>query len=67
MYQAIIIACMVGAPAECITLETQRWHETERTCKADALFMAQKVHVYMRGYKASRWDCRHLPKGALTR
>jgi lysozyme family protein len=68
MYQAIIIACLIGGTTDqCITLETQRWHETERACKADALTMAQKVHIYMRGYKATRYNCRALPKGILSK
>lgn len=70
MYQAIIVACLVSTAPACpnpITLETQRWHETERECKADALAMAERVHRYMEGYKGKSWRCRYMPEGVLTR
>lgn len=67
MYQSIIVACLIGGTTDqCVTLETQRWHETERECKADALAMARTVHQYMKGYKASSYRCRALPDGVLT-
>jgi len=66
MYQAVIIACLINAPSQCVTLETQRWHETERACQSDAFAMAEQVHKYMSGYKASKWRCRFLQKGMLT-
>jgi len=68
MYQSIIIACLIGGtPNQCITLESQSWHDTERECKTNALQMAKTVHKHMRGYKASSYRCRALPDGVLTR
>mgnify|MGYP003133822014 FL=1 len=71
MYQAIVIACLIGTSAvqreQCTYLEAQRWHDSERACQAYALELAGRVHTYMRGYKAVGWSCKVLPKGVLSR
>jgi len=71
MYQAIVIACLVGTSAvqreQCTFLEAQRWQDTERACKSYALTLAERVHKYMPGYKPVGWSCKPLPRGVLSR
>jgi len=71
MYQAIVIACLIGTSAvqreQCTFLEAQRWQDTERACKSYALTLAERVHKYMPGYKPVGWSCKPLPKGVLSR
>jgi len=71
MYQAIVIACLIGTSAvqreQCTFLEAQRWQDTERACKSYALTLAERVHKYMPGYKPVGWSCKPLPRGVLSR
>lgn len=71
MYQAIVIACLIGTSAvqreQCTFLEAQAWQESEHMCQRYALVMAQKVHIHMPGYKPVGWSCKPLPKGVLSR
>ena len=69
MYQAIVIACLIGTSAvqreQCTFLEAQKWHDTEKSCMSHAFVLAERVHVHMRGYKAVGWSCKPLPKGVF--
>ena len=71
MYQAVVIACLIGTSAvqreQCTYLEAQRWQDTERACKSHALTLAERVHKHMPGYKPIGWSCKPLPKGVLSR
>ena len=71
MYQAIVIACLIGTSAvqreQSTFLEAQKWQDTERACKAHALVLAERVHIHMRGYEAVGWSCKAMPKGVLSR
>lgn len=71
MYQAVVIACLIGTSAvqrdQCTFLEAQQWQESEHMCKRHALVLAQRVHKHMRGYEAVGWSCKPLPKGVLSR
>ena len=71
MYQAIVIACLIGTSAgqreQCTFLEAQKWHDTERACMSHAFVLAERVHTHIRGYKAVGGSCKPLPKGVLSR
>ena len=53
MYQAIVVACLIGSnilqKEQCTSLEAQKWQGTESACQSHALFLAEKVHIYMKG------------------
>tara|TARA_R100000234_G_scaffold39298_1_gene23405 strand:+ start:6121 stop:6336 length:216 start_codon:yes stop_codon:yes gene_type:complete len=71
MYQAIVVACLIGSnilqKEQCTSLEAQKWQGTESACQSHALFLAEKVHIYMKGYKPVSWSCKALPKGVLSK
>ena len=67
MWQALLTVCFIDAMSQCITLESQKWHMTERQCKNDAFQMAEKIHFYMKSHKPVRYDCRKLKAGMLTK
>lgn len=71
MYQAVVIACLVGTSAvqrdQCTFLEAQKWQDNERSCRQHALVLAERVHRYMHGYEAVGWSCKPLPRGVLSR
>ena len=71
MYQAIVIACLIGTSAvqreQCTFLEAQMWHESEQMCQRHDLVLSERVHRYMKGYKPVAWSCKPLPRGVLSR
>jgi len=71
MYQALIMACVIGTSnmtgTFCKQLESQTWQDTEQSCQSHALVLAERVHKYMPGYKPVGWTCRVMPKGVLSR
>jgi hypothetical protein len=71
MYQAVVVACLIGTSAvqrdQCTFLEAQKWQDNERACKQHALVLAERVHIHMKGYKPVGWSCKPLPKGVLSR
>ena len=71
MYQAVVIACLIGTSAvqreQCTFLEAQKWQDNERACKQHALALAERVHKYMPMHKPVGWSCKPLPKGVLSR
>jgi len=67
MWQALVTACMISSMSECLIFEDQSWHDTERTCKSRAFEMASDVHKYMKKYKPTKYQCRKLKGGMLTR
>ena len=71
MYQAVVIACVIGASAvqreQCTFLEAQKWHDSEGACKQHALILAERVYRYMPGYEAVGWSCKPMPRGVLSR
>ncbi|HAU27642.1 MAG TPA: hypothetical protein DCW49_09705 [Alteromonas australica] len=66
MYQAVIVACLLSNPGECIYIEAQSWHSTERACQSEAINLASKVHIYMPLYKPMQFICKELKKGSLS-
>tara|TARA_R100001509_G_scaffold163595_1_gene138533 strand:- start:4260 stop:4478 length:219 start_codon:yes stop_codon:yes gene_type:complete len=71
MYQAVVIACLIGTSAvqreQCTFLEAQKWQDNERACKQYALVLAERVHKHMPMHKPVGWSCKPLPKGVLSR
>lgn len=68
MFQAIVYVCLMTNPDYCIMLEDQRGpYESERVCKSRAMQMSSDVHIHMKGYKPTRWQCRTLAPGMLTK
>ena len=67
MYLALVWACLVNQPGYCKVLEDQRGpYNSYEKCEARAYEMSEAVHIHMKGYKATRWKCKALPKGQLT-
>jgi|DEB0MinimDraft_4_1074332.scaffolds.fasta_scaffold07351_2 hypothetical protein len=67
MFQAILFVCLISDPTHCLILEDQRGpYKTYERCETRAYEMSRMVHIKMRGYKPTKWNCRSLPKGALT-
>jgi|TARA_E500000318_G_scaffold62317_1_gene57712 hypothetical protein len=71
MYQAVVIACLIGTSAvqrdQCTFLEAQKWQDNERACKQHALVLAERVHKHMPMHKPVGWSCKPLPEGVLSR
>ena len=67
MFQALVLACMVLQPDQCLQLEDQRGpYKTYERCEARVYEMSRVVHIYLKGYKPVSWKCVPLPKGKLS-
>jgi len=67
MWQALVTVCFIEAMTQCVVLESQQWFETEGRCRVRALEMAGDVHKYMKSHKPTKYKCRKLAGGMLTR
>lgn len=67
MYIALVVACLISDPNQCVGLEDQRGpYSTYERCEARALEMSQAVHVWMAGFKPRYWQCKPVKKGQLS-
>tara|TARA_R110000796_G_scaffold17588_8_gene54005 strand:+ start:500 stop:703 length:204 start_codon:yes stop_codon:yes gene_type:complete len=67
MFKAIVLACSISAPADCL-----EWHDslgpykTEGRCEARAFEMARQINEAVPDTMARRWRCQLLKKGQLS-
>ena len=67
MWQALVTVCLIQSMSDCLILEDQGWYESEMRCQKRALEMASDVNRYMKSHKPTRYECRKLKGGMLTR
>jgi hypothetical protein len=67
MYMALVLACLISDPNQCLVLEDQRGpYKTYERCEARALEMSQAIHLTMSGFKPYQWKCKPVAKGQLS-
>jgi hypothetical protein len=67
VFEALVLACLIGDPTDCIQLENTRHPlRTYAQCEARAMEMGSAVNKYMTGYKAISWKCTPLQQGKFT-
>jgi len=67
MYMALVLACLISDPNQCLVLEDQRGpYKTYERCEARALEMSQAIHISMSGFKPRQWKCKSVVKGQLS-
>jgi len=67
MYQAVVIACMIAAPDQCIKFENSRFPlETRKACESRAMQMANDIDQMLTNLRAIKWRCYELREGNFT-
>ena len=69
MFQAIVIACALGDPTNCIKFENDNLRfplETRAACERRAMQMAADVDRLISDMRAIAWRCQKLKEGSFT-
>ena len=66
MFKALVLACLVSNPEQCIEFENARHPlTTYEQCKARAMEMGNDINR-MTSFKAISWKCLPMKQGRLT-
>lgn len=67
MFQAIVIACSLAVPDQCMRFENSRFPlETRQACEARAMQMANDIDRLIKDMRAVSWRCFKLKDGSFT-
>jgi len=66
MFKAIVLACVIGAPTDCLEYHSFIYSETKEQCKSRALQMAQDLGE-IANLMPKKWRCQKLKEGQLTK
>ena len=66
MFKAVVLACIIGAPTECVEFHDIRGpYSTERECRSRAMEMSRDVGE-IANLMPIKWRCDLLKKGMLS-
>jgi hypothetical protein len=65
MFKAIVLACVIGAPTDCIEFHSIIYSETKQTCKTRALEMSRDIGELV-NLMPMKWRCQPLKEGQLA-
>jgi len=66
MFKAVVLACIIGAPTECVEFHDIRGpYSTERECRNRAMEMSRDVGE-IANLMPIKWRCDLLRKGMLS-
>lgn len=65
MFKAIVLACVIGAPTDCIEFHSIIYSETKQTCKTRALEMSRDIGE-IANLMPMKWRCQPLKEGQLA-
>jgi hypothetical protein len=65
MFKAIVLACVIGAPTDCIEFHSIIYSETKQTCKTRALEMSRDIGELI-NLMPMKWRCQPLKEGQLA-
>ena len=65
MFKAIVLACVIGAPTDCIEFHSIIYSETREACRSRAMTMAKDVGE-IANLMPKQWRCQPLKEGQLT-
>jgi hypothetical protein len=65
MFKAIVLACVIGAPTDCIEFHSIIYSETREACRSRAMTMAKDVGELV-NLMPMKWRCQRLAEGQLS-
>ncbi len=68
MFKAIVLACAIATPTECIEFHDTRGpvYPTQEACRERAMEMARDIGEMVHGLRPVKWMCKPLRKGMLS-
>jgi len=68
VFKALVLACAIAAPSECIEFEDTRGpiYSTKEACRERAMEMARDIGEMAHGLRPVKWKCKPLGKGMLS-
>jgi len=60
-----VLACVIGAPTDCIEFHSIIYSETKQTCKTRALEMSRDIGELV-NLMPMKWRCQPLKEGQLA-
>ena len=67
MFKAIVLACAIAAPTECIEFhDTRGPYASQAECEKRAMSMGRDIGEMAHGLMPISWKCKQLRKGMLS-
>tara|TARA_R110000868_G_C10436491_1_gene724926 strand:- start:105 stop:314 length:210 start_codon:yes stop_codon:yes gene_type:complete len=69
MFKVLVTVCMINSPAQCAIIENTEYpvvYETFESCKERALKIGSDVPIYLKGWRAIRWQCKKVNEGKFV-
>jgi hypothetical protein len=67
MFKAIVLACVIGVPTECVEFhDTRGPYKSEAECEKRAMEMGRDIGEMAHNLMPVRWQCKPLRKGMLS-
>jgi hypothetical protein len=68
MFKAIVLACAIANPTDCIEFHDTRGpvYSTQEACRERAMEMARDIGEMAHGLMPISWKCKPLRKGMLS-
>lgn len=67
MFKAIVLACAIAAPTECVEFhDTRGPYENQKKCKERAMEMSRDIGEMGYGLMPIKWQCKPLREGMLS-
>ena len=67
MFKAIVLACAIANPADCIEFhDTRGPYDTRAACERRDMEMGRDVGEMTHGLMPKKWRCQALKKGMLS-
>jgi len=65
VFKAIVLACVIGAPTECVEFHSYIYSETREDCRKRAFEMSRDIGE-IANLMPMRWRCQQLAEGQLS-
>lgn len=65
MFKAILLACVIGSPTDCVEFHSIIYSETREACRRRAFQMATDIGEIV-NLMPSKWRCKKLKEGDLA-
>lgn len=65
MFKAIVLACVIGAPTDCIEFHSYIYSKSRAECKARAMVMSRNIGELV-NLMPVKWRCQPLKEGQLA-
>ena len=65
MFKAIVLACVIGAPTECVEFHSIIYSSSRAECKARAMVMSRDIGELV-NLMPMKWRCQPLKEGQLA-